>query len=123
VPSDVSSYPVSLSSALLLAYVTFCWALQRILFLFLSLLFLSLCALFRVFISERDCTPLQCFYKGYTQSNRQLPLSRLIHVVDSGNDMLSYQTLERRATQETSIACAGLHNKKSKAFNNEINGL
>jgi hypothetical protein len=37
---------------------------------FISLIFPSSCALFHTFISERDCTPLQCLYKGCIQWNQ-----------------------------------------------------
>lgn len=38
---------------------------------FLSSFLPSYYALFRTFNSERNCTPVQCFYKGCTQSNQQ----------------------------------------------------
>jgi hypothetical protein len=42
---------------------------------------LILQVLFNTFISERDCTPLQLFYKDCIQSKQQLALVRLMHSV------------------------------------------
>jgi hypothetical protein len=69
------------------------------------------CALFHTFISERDCTPLQCFYKGCIQSNQKLALSRLMHSIHCGSAVFPYEALERRSAQGTLTGCAGLHNK------------
>jgi hypothetical protein len=44
--------------------------------------------IFYTFISERDCPPLQRFYKGFIQSNQQLAHSRLMHSVYSGSTAL-----------------------------------
>jgi hypothetical protein len=72
---------------------------------------------FHTFIFERDCTPLQCFYKGCIQLNQQLALSRLMHSIHCGSAIFPYQALERRPVQETLIGCAGLHSiKNSKAL-------
>jgi hypothetical protein len=60
------------------------------------------------FISERDCTPLQYYYKGCIQSNQQLTLSFLMHTIHSSSATYPYQELERRTAQETLIGCAGL---------------
>jgi hypothetical protein len=60
-------------------------------------------ALFRIFISESDCTPLQCFYKGCIQSNQQLALSLLMHSIHCGSAVFPYQALEIRQAQETVI--------------------
>jgi hypothetical protein len=68
-------------------------------------------------IPERDCTPLQCFYKGCIQSNQQLDLSRLMHSIYCGSAVFPYQALERTAAQETLIGCAGLYNINLKALN------
>jgi hypothetical protein len=88
---------------------------RKILSSFLSFFFPSSYASFHTFISERDCTPLQCFYKGCIQSN-QLALSRLMHNIPCSNAIFPYQVLERRPAQKTLIRCAGLH-KNSKAVN------
>jgi hypothetical protein len=69
-------------------------------------------------ISECDCTPLQCFYKGYIQSNQQLALSRLMHSKHCGSAIFPYQALQRRQAQETLLGCAGLHNEKFEGTEN-----
>jgi hypothetical protein len=71
----------------------------------------SSCALLHTFISEPDCTPLQCFYKGYTQSNQQLAVSRLMHSTHCDSAIFPYQALERKQAQDTLSGCAGLYNK------------
>jgi hypothetical protein len=78
-----------------------------------SFIYLSF-ILCHIFISERDCTPLQCLHKGWKQSNQQLAQSRLMHNIHCGSAIFPYQALERRTAQETlnSLGCAGLHNKK-----------
>jgi hypothetical protein len=69
------------------------------------------------FIPERNCTPLECFYKGCVRSNQQLALSRLMHSIYTGSVIFPYQALERRSAQETLVGFAGLHNtENSKAF-------
>jgi hypothetical protein len=47
-------------------------------YLLISFVCLSSYALSHTFISERECTPLQCFYKGCIQRNQKLALSRLM---------------------------------------------
>jgi hypothetical protein len=61
--------------------------------------FPSAYALFHTLTSERDCTPLRCFYKVCIQSNQQLALSRLMHSIHCGNAIFSYQALERPAEE------------------------
>jgi hypothetical protein len=75
-------------------------------------------SLFHTFISERDCTILQCFYKGCIQSNQQLTLGRLVHRMHCGSAIFPYQALERRTAQETLIGRGRLHYiKNSLALN------
>jgi hypothetical protein len=85
-------------------------------FLFFWLCFFSpcSCALLCTFISKRDCTQLQCFYKGCTQSNQQLALSRLMHCIRCDRAVFLYQELERRPVQEIVglIGRAGQRNRK-----------
>jgi hypothetical protein len=71
---------------------------------FLSFVFLSSYVFLHTFISERDCTLLQCFYKGCTQSNQQLALSLLMHSIHCGSAVFPYQALKRSA-QETDKLC------------------
>jgi hypothetical protein len=61
-------------------------------------------------ISEHDCTPLQCFYKGCIQINQQLALSWLMHSIHCGSTIFPYQVFERRPTEETLLGCVGLYN-------------
>jgi hypothetical protein len=79
---------------------------------FFSFLIPSTYVSFHTFISESDCTLLQCFYKGCMQSNQQLALSRLMHSIHCGSAIFPYQALERRPAQETLVGWAGLYNKK-----------
>jgi hypothetical protein len=46
------------------------------------------------------------------QSNQQLALSRLMHIIHLGNTIFPDQALERRPVQETLNGCAGLYNGK-----------
>jgi hypothetical protein len=62
----------------LLENVTFYFVLQQVFFL-VTLFFPSCCVFFHTFISECDCTPLQCFYKSSIQSNQQVALSQLVY--------------------------------------------
>jgi hypothetical protein len=73
--------------------------------------------LFHTFISERDCTLLQCFYKGCTQSTQQLAVSLLMHSIHCCSAVFPYQALERRTAQETLIGCAGRIARNPKAPN------
>jgi hypothetical protein len=59
-----------------------------------------------IFVSERDCTPLQCFYKGCVQSNQQVALNRLMHNIHYSSTIFPYQA------KETLICSAGLRNKE-----------
>jgi hypothetical protein len=62
--------------------------------------------------------PLQCLYRGCIQSKQQLALSQIMHNIHCGSAIFSYQTLQRRPSQETLIDCEELHNiKNSKALN------
>lgn len=85
---------------------------------FLSLPLSSSCALFHTFISERDCAPLQCFYKGCKQSNQQLTLSRLMHDILYCSSVFPYQVLERRQVQETLTCCERQCNKNDSITRN-----
>jgi hypothetical protein len=69
--------------------------------------------LIHIFISEHDCTPLQCFYKGCIQSNQQMALSQLMHSIHCSSAVFPYQAHDRRPAQETFIGCAGLHSIKN----------
>jgi hypothetical protein len=92
-----------------LAYVILYFVQQQVLELVtflgytrqLAFFFLSSHALLHTFISERDCTLLQCFYKGCFQSNEQLALSQLMHSMHCGSAVFPYQVLERRTAQQT----------------------
>jgi hypothetical protein len=66
-------------------------------------------ALFYTFISEHVCIPLQCFYKGGMQSNQQMALSCLMHIIHCSITIFPYHAFESRLAQETAISCAGLH--------------
>jgi hypothetical protein len=93
---------------LLLENISFYFIQEQVFFLHssLSFLFPSSHSLFHTFIFEKDCTLLQCCYKGCIQSNQQLALRRLMH---SSSTIFQYQVLERRLAQETLTGCAGLH--------------
>jgi hypothetical protein len=72
--------------------------------------FLSLPSAFlHTFLSECDCIPLQCLYKGSVQSNEQLAVSRLLHNLYCGTAVFPYHGLDGRQAHETN-GCAGLHN-------------
>jgi hypothetical protein len=77
-----------------------------------SFFFPSSYALFQAFISEHDCTPLKCFYKGCIQSNQQLALTQIMHSIHCGDAIFPYKVHERRPAQKTLIGCVGLHNSK-----------
>lgn len=90
-------------------------------FFFLSLILSCLInhssyALFHALIYERDCTSLQGLYESRVQSDKQLPLSRLMHSMYCCSAVYPYQALEGRTAQDTLVGCAGLHNN-SKALN------
>jgi hypothetical protein len=70
---------------------------EKFLSVFLSSFFFPL---FHTLISECDFTPLQCFYKVCTQSNRQMALGWLMHRMHCGTTILRSRTLERRLAQE-----------------------
>jgi hypothetical protein len=70
---------------LLLENINLNFVLQQAFFLRTLILFSSPHASFYSFISERDYTPLQCFYEGCTQSNQGLALTRLMHSTHCGS--------------------------------------
>jgi predicted membrane protein len=72
--------------------------LQQMFFLHssFSFIFPLLCALFCIFISECDCTPLQYFYDGSIQSNKKVAVSQLIHSIYCGGAVFSYEAHEIR---------------------------
>jgi hypothetical protein len=101
---------------LLLGNISLYFVLQQVFFL-CSLFSLSLsfspfilclapCLLFWTWLS------ITMFYKVCIQSNQQLALSRLMHSIHCRSAIFPYQALGRRLAQETSIGCAGRHNKK-----------
>jgi hypothetical protein len=71
----------------------------------LPFFFLSHCAFFHTFTSEHHCTPVQCFYKGWIESNQQLALSLLIHNIHCGSSVFPYK-VHKRPAQHTLIALA-----------------
>jgi hypothetical protein len=90
--------------------ISFYFTQEQVFFLhfFLSFLFPS----FHAFIFEKDCTLLQCYYKGCIQSNQQLARSRLMNIIHSGSIIVPYHALGRRPAQETLTGPAGLHTIK-----------
>jgi hypothetical protein len=127
VPSNFLCYAVPHS---LLENISLCFVLQQVFevvtFLCytcqqvqsLSFFFPLSYALFHTFISECDCTPLHCFYKGCVQSNQQLVLCQFLRNIQWGSTIFPYEALERRRAQKILIGCVGLHNiKNSKALN------
>jgi hypothetical protein len=111
VPSNLLRYAVPHNNrcTLLLENVSLYFGLIFLYFLVHYFIFFSPLshALFHTIISERDCTPVQCFfYKNCTQSNQQLALSRLMHSTHRCSAVFPYQALETRPAQETLIGCA-----------------
>jgi hypothetical protein len=92
-PSNFSCYTDAQQPLSLLLENSLYYAVVLSFFLrtFLLFSFPTFYALFYTFISERDCTPLQCFYKGCIQSNQQLALSRLMHSIHCGSAIFPYQ--------------------------------
>jgi hypothetical protein len=91
--------------------------------LYTTWLFRSVCiscdALSHTIIFKSDCTPLQCFYKGCTQSNQQLALSPLMHSIHWIALYFHTKCLEKLA-QETLIDCTGLHYIKFKSVEHSL---
>jgi hypothetical protein len=67
-------------------------------------------------MSESNYTPVKCFHKGYIQSNQQLASCQLMRGMHCSSTVFPYKALERRKTQETLTAYAGVHDS-SKALN------
>jgi hypothetical protein len=77
-------------------------------------------ALFQTFISERDCSPLQCFYKVCTQSNQQLALSRLMHSMHCGSAVFPYQALKEDQHKSLIDTYQSLLHTHSSQFSSEL---
>jgi hypothetical protein len=74
-----NNHSTFLKASVIISYYSRCSNWYVHLFLFFSLF------LIHTFVSEWDCTPLQCFYKGCTQSNKWL----LMHTIHYGSTIFS----------------------------------